>query len=323
MDYLQKCFLLKLIFLGGLPTWGIVGLPDTSVKESKERIKSAIKNTGLRLESRRIIINLSPADTKKEGAIYDLPMAIGILLANGDIENINLEDTILIGELSLSGKVNRINGAFPIALEAEKIGMKRIILPKENAKEASIVQNIEVIGVESLKEVIEYLTKKKNIARERNEINNIFNNNSKYNVDFKDIKGQENVKRALEVAAAGGHNVLLVRTSSVLGKTFSAKCLPSILPDLELEESLEITKIHSVAGLISENMSLITKRPFRAPHHTISSASLVRTEEIYQSPGEISLSHGGVLFLDELTEFSKYTLELLRGPLEDRNNKYK
>ncbi len=246
------------------------------MQESKERIKSAIKNTGLKLESRRIVVNLSPADTKKEGSMYDLPMAIGILIANGDLKNKNLDKTVIIGELSLDGKVNKINGVFPIALEAKSLGMDKIILPKENAKEASIVQDIEVIGVESLKDVIEYLNGEKEIIKENINLTDIFSLNTKYQVDFSDVKGQENVKRALEVAAAGGHNILLIRKSTALGKTMMAKCLPSILPDLSLEEALEITKIHSIAGLLEKDMPLITKRPFRAPHHTISGASLVR-----------------------------------------------
>lgn len=290
------------------------------MQESKERIKAAIKNTGLKLESRKIIVNLSPADTKKEGSMYDLPMAIGILIANGDLKNISLNKTVIIGELSLDGTINKINGAFPIALEAKNLGMEKIILPKENAKEASIVQDIEVIGVESLKELIEYLKCEKEIITEKVNFENIFSINTKYSVDFSDVKGQENVKRALEVAAAGGHNILLIRKSTAAGKTMIAKCLSSILPDLSLEEALEITKIHSIAGLIEKEMPIITKRPFRAPHHTISGASLVRPEEGYQSHGEISLSHNGVLFLDELTEFSKHTLELMRGPLEDRKS---
>lgn len=298
-------------------------MPDVSVKESKERIKAAIKNTDLKLESRRIVINLSPADTKKEGAMYDLPMAIGILIASGYIQNINIDTIIFVGELSLNGRINKINGIFPITLEAAKIGMKKIILPKENAKEASIVQDIEVIGVESLKDVIQYLLGEKSIVTDKMDLTNIFNNNTRYKMDFSDVKGQENVKRALEVAAARRSQHTTPWKSAVHGKTLMAKCLPSILPDLTLDEALEVTKIHSIAGLIEEDIPIITKRPFRAPHHTISGASLIRSVEEFLNHGEISLSHNGVLFLDELTEFNKQTLELMRGPLEDRKGEYK
>ena len=194
----------------GLPTWEIVGLPDTSVKESKERIKAAIKNIGIKLESRRIVINLSPADTRKEGSIYDLPMAVGLLISNGSLKNVQIEDTVIIGEISLDGSINKINGVFPMALEASKLGIKKIILPKENAKEASIVQNMEVIGVENLKELIDCLKGEITITTERIKLTDIFNNNLKYKMDFADVKGQENVKRALEIAAAGGHNCILI-----------------------------------------------------------------------------------------------------------------
>ena len=274
------------MYLGGLPSWEIVGLPDASVKESKERIKASIKNTGLKLESRKIVINLSPADTRKEGSIYDLPMAIGILMSNRYIKKLNLEETVFVGELSLDGKINRVNGIFPITLEAMKLGMKRIILPKENAKEAAVVQNIDVIGVSTLTQLIEYLNGTKMIDRERVSLDGIFDKKAQYEMDFSSVKGQKSVKRALEVAAAGGHNCLLIRISSGRGKTMMAKCIPSILPDLSLEEALETTKIYSIAGLLKSNTPIISKRVFRSPHHTISGPSLVRRGKNTETRGD-------------------------------------
>ena len=305
----------KLTCHGGLPYWEIVGLPDTSVKESKERVKTAIKNSKFELESRRIIINLAPADTKKEGAFYDLPIAIGILKANEIINKANFDDTIFIGELSLDGKINKVNGIFPMCLEAANLGIKRVIIPKENAKEAAIVNNIDVIGVEKLEQVVKYLNKELEIIPEKVDLKELFKNNTKYNFDFAQVKGQENIKRALEISAAGGHNCLLIGSPGS-GKTMMSRCMPSILPDLSFEEALEITKIHSIAGILPNDAPIITTRPFRAPHHTISGASLIGGGRI-PKPGEISLAHYGVLFLDELPEFNKNTLELMRGPLED------
>ena len=305
----------KLMYHGGLPYWEIVGLPDTSVKESKERVKTAIKNSKFELESRRIIINLAPADTKKEGAFYDLPIAIGILKANEIINKANFDDTIFIGELSLDGKINKVNGIFPMCLEAANLGIKRVIIPKENAKEAAIVNNIDVIGVEKLEQVVKYLNKELEIIPEKVDLKELFKNNTKYNFDFAQVKGQENIKRALEISAAGGHNCLLIGSPGS-GKTMMSRCMPSILPDLSFEEALEITKIHSIAGILPNDAPIITTRPFRAPHHTISGASLIGGGRI-PKPGEISLAHYGVLFLDELPEFNKNTLELMRGPLED------
>ena len=257
----------------GMPSFEIVGLPDTSIKESKERVKTAIRNSTFEFLSRKIVVNLAPASTRKEGSIFDLPIAVGILIASNIISNISLEDTIFMGELSLDGSIEPIKGILPICIEAKRLGIKKIILPKANSKEASIITDIEIIPVSSLSEVISYLNGQISISKEKN-IDFISNINSSYDFDFSEVKGQENVKRALEISAAGGHNCLLIGSPGS-GKTMLARRLPSILPDLTFEEALEITKIHSISGLLSENTPFIFKRPFRSAHHTITETSLV------------------------------------------------
>ncbi len=302
---------------GGLPNVEIVGLPDASVKESRERIRAAIKNSGIEFPSRKIVINLAPASTRKEGSSYDLPIAVGILHALGDIYANNLENTIFIGELSLDGKINRVNGVLPMCIEAVNLGIRRAIVPKANEREASVVKGLEVIGVNNLKQLMGFLNNKIKIEPVKVDILKYFNKVENNDIDFSDVKGQENVKRALEISAAGGHNCLLIGSPGS-GKTMLSQRLITILPDLTFEEALESTKIHSVSGCLDSNIGIITKRPFRSPHHTISITSMIGGGR-NPMPGEISLAHNGVLFLDELPEFNKNTLEVLRGPLEDRN----
>ena len=302
---------------GGKPYYTIVGLPDKAVSESMERIEAALSTNGFRMPRQKIVVNMAPADIRKEGSAYDLTIATAILASSGQIDGENLDKYLIMGELSLDGTVQPIKGALPIAIQARKEGFKGFILPKQNAREAAIVNDLEVYGVESLTEVAGFFdgTTQLNpvIVDTREEF---YKSLTAYDSDFSEVRGQENIKRALEIAAAGGHNVILIGPPGA-GKTMLARRLPSILPPLSLYESLETTKIHSVAGKLSAADALVTTRPFRSPHHTISDVALVGGGSNPQ-PGEISLAHNGVLLLDELPEFKRTALEVMRQPLEER-----